>query len=114
MFGDILSDTAAMLTGSIGVASASLDKSGRGMYEPVMVQPRYSRSRDSQSTGDLLSVAMMLRYSLGEPDAATVIEQAVSNVLDQIPVLIFLPKVALRLALWLWVMLSFQQFKKGI
>ena len=85
MFGDILSDTAAMLTGSIGMLpSASLDKSGRGMYEPCHGSaPDIAGQGIANPLATILSVAMMLRYSLGEPDAATVIEQAVSNVLDQ-------------------------------
>ena len=85
MFGDILSDTAAMLTGSIGMLpSASLDKSGRGMYEPCHGSaPDIAGQGIANPLATILSVAMMLRYSLGEPDAATAIEQAVSNVLDQ-------------------------------
>ena len=85
MFGDILSDTAAMLTGSIGMLpSASLDKSGRGMYEPCHGSaPDIAGQGIANPLATILSVAMMLRYSLGEPQAATAIEQAVSNVLDQ-------------------------------
>ena len=85
MFGDILSDTAAMLTGSIGMLpSASLDKSGRGMYEPCHGSaPDIAGQGIANPLATILSVAMMLRYSLGEPDAATAIEKAVSNVLDQ-------------------------------
>ena len=85
MFGDILSDTAAMLTGSIGMLpSASLDKSGRGMYEPCHGSaPDIAGQGIANPLATILSVAMMLRYSLGKPDAATAIEQAVSNVLDQ-------------------------------
>lgn len=85
MFGDILSDTAAMLTGSIGMLpSASLDKSGRGMYEPCHGSaPDIAGQGIANPLATILSVAMMLRYSLGEPDAATAIEQAVSSVLDQ-------------------------------
>ena len=85
MFGDILSDTAAMLTGSIGMLpSASLDKSGRGMYEPCHGSaPDIAGQGIANPLATILSVAMMLRYSLGEPEAATAIEQAVSDVLDK-------------------------------
>lgn len=85
MFGDILSDTAAMLTGSIGMLpSASLDKQGKGMYEPVHGSAPDIAGQDlANPLATILSVAMMLRYSLGEPDLAAKIEQAVSSVLDQ-------------------------------
>ena len=85
MFGDILSDTAAMLTGSIGMLpSASLAKSGRGMYEPCHGSaPDIAGQGIANPLATILSVAMMLRYSLGEPEAATAIEQAVSDVLDK-------------------------------
>ena len=85
MFGDILSDTAAMLTGSIGMLpSASLDKRGRGMYEPCHGSaPDIAGQGVANPLATILSVAMMLRYSLGEPEAATAIEQAVSDVLDK-------------------------------
>ena len=84
MFGDILSDTAAMLTGSIGMLpSASLDKDGGGMYEPCHGSaPDIAGQSVANPLATILSVAMMLRYSLGAPDAAVAIEQAVSAVLD--------------------------------
>ena len=84
MFGDILSDTAAMLTGSIGMLpSASLDKDGGGMYEPCHGSaPDIAGQSVANPLATILSVAMMLRYSLGVPDAAIAIEQAVSAVLD--------------------------------
>ena len=84
MFGDILSDTAAMLTGSIGMLpSASLDKDGGGMYEPCHGSaPDIAGQSVANPLATILSVAMMLRYSLGAPDAAIAIEQAVSTVLD--------------------------------
>lgn len=84
MFGDILSDTAAMLTGSIGMLpSASLDKDGGGMYEPCHGSaPDIAGQSVANPLATILSVAMMLRYSLGAPDAAIAIEQAVSSVLD--------------------------------
>jgi 3-isopropylmalate dehydrogenase len=85
MFGDILSDTAAMLTGSIGMLpSASLDKNGGGMYEPCHGSaPDIAGQSIANPLATILSVAMMLRYSLGAPEAAIAIEQAVSSVLDE-------------------------------
>ncbi len=85
MFGDILSDAAAMLTGSIGMLpSASLDKSGRGLYEPCHGSaPDISGKGIANPLATILSVAMLLRYTLDVPEAATAIEQAVSRVLDQ-------------------------------
>ncbi len=85
MFGDILSDTAAMLTGSIGMLpSASLDKDGRGMYEPCHGSaPDIAGQGKANPLATILSVAMMLRYTLASAEAADAIEQAVSTVLDQ-------------------------------
>jgi 3-isopropylmalate dehydrogenase len=85
MFGDILSDAAAMLTGSIGMLpSASLDINGRGMYEPCHGSaPDIAGQGKANPLATILSVAMMLRYSLAEGDAADVIEKAVESVLDQ-------------------------------
>ncbi len=85
MFGDILSDAAAMLTGSIGMLpSASLDQAGRGMYEPCHgTAPDIAGQGKANPLATILSVAMMLRYSLSSPDAADAIEQAVSTVLDE-------------------------------
>jgi 3-isopropylmalate dehydrogenase len=85
MFGDILSDTAAMLTGSIGMLpSASLDKNGGGMYEPCHGSaPDIAGQGVANPLATILSVAMMLRYSLDAAQAADAIEQAVSDVLDQ-------------------------------
>ena len=84
MFGDILSDTAAMLTGSIGMLpSASLDKDGGGMYEPCHGSaPDIAGQGVANPLATILSVAMMLRYSLYAVEAADAIEKAVSNVLD--------------------------------
>lgn len=84
MFGDILSDAAAMLTGSIGMLpSASLDKDGRGMYEPCHGSaPDIAGQGKANPLATILSVAMMLRYTLAAPEAATAIETAVSAVLD--------------------------------
>jgi len=85
MFGDILSDTAAMLTGSIGMLpSASLDKNGKGMYEPIHGSaPDIAGTNTANPLATILSVAMMLRYSLNESSIADRIEQAVSDVLDR-------------------------------
>jgi 3-isopropylmalate dehydrogenase len=84
MFGDILSDEAAMITGSIGLLpSASLGGDGPGLFEPV-----HGSAPDIAGTGAanplamLLSVAMMLRHGLDLPDAATAIESAVEKALD--------------------------------
>jgi 3-isopropylmalate dehydrogenase len=85
MFGDILSDAAAMLTGSIGMLpSASLDKNGKGMYEPIHGSaPDITGQNKANPLATILSVAMMLRYTLGEAAMADRIEQAVVKVLDQ-------------------------------
>lgn len=85
MFGDILSDAAAMLTGSIGMLpSASLDQQGRGMYEPCHGSaPDIAGKGMANPLATILSMAMMLRYTLNEVPAAEAIEQAVSAVLDQ-------------------------------
>lgn len=85
MFGDILSDAAAMLTGSIGMLpSASMDKDGRGMYEPCHGSaPDIAGQGIANPLATILSAAMMLRYSLDMNSAAEAIEAAVSKVLDQ-------------------------------
>jgi len=85
MFGDILSDCAAMLTGSIGMLpSASLNADNCGMYEPIHGSaPDIAGQGVANPLATLLSVAMMLRYSLGEADLAARIDRAVSAVLDQ-------------------------------
>ena len=85
MFGDILSDCAAMLTGSIGMLpSASLNAGGKGMYEPIHGSaPDIAGQNVANPLATILSVAMMLRYSLDEPAMADRIEQAVERVLDQ-------------------------------
>ena len=85
MFGDILSDAAAMLTGSIGMLpSASLDENGKGMYEPIHGSaPDIAGQGVANPLATILSVAMMLRYSLDEAGMADRIEAAVRNVLDQ-------------------------------
>jgi len=85
MFGDILSDAAAMLTGSIGMLpSASLNEKGQGMYEPIHGSaPDIAGKGVANPLATILSVAMMLRYSLDEPTMAERIETAVTRVLDQ-------------------------------
>lgn len=85
MFGDILSDAAAMLTGSIGMLpSASLNAQNYGMYEPIHGSaPDIAGQGVANPLATILSVAMMLRYSLNEPQMADRIEQAVSDVLDK-------------------------------
>ncbi len=85
MFGDILSDTAAMLTGSIGMLpSASLDKNGKGMYEPIHGSaPDIAGRNTANPLATILSVGMMLRYSLNQAELADRIDQAVSDVLDK-------------------------------
>ncbi|MBY4675153.1 3-isopropylmalate dehydrogenase [Marinobacterium arenosum] len=85
MFGDILSDAAAMLTGSIGMLpSASLDVNGKGMYEPCHGSaPDIAGQGIANPLAMIVSAAMMLRHSLGMEEAAVKIEQAVDAVLDQ-------------------------------
>jgi 3-isopropylmalate dehydrogenase len=84
LFGDIVSDQAAMLTGSIGMLpSASLNEQGRGVYEPIHGSaPDIAGQGVANPLATILSVAMMLRYSLGEPALATRVEAAVGKVLD--------------------------------
>ena len=84
MFGDILSDAAAMLTGSIGMLpSASLNETGQGMYEPIHGSaPDIAGQNVANPLATILSVAMMLRYTLNETEMADRIEKAVSDVLD--------------------------------
>ena len=85
LFGDILSDEAAMLTGSIGMLpSASLDQSKKGMYEPCHGSaPDIAGKGVANPLATILSVAMMLRYTFNEEAAARAIEVAVGKVLDQ-------------------------------
>ena len=84
MFGDILSDEAAMLTGSIGMLpSASLDAHNKGMYEPIHGSaPDIAGRGVANPLATILSVAMMLRYTLDAVPYAEAVEQAVSAVLD--------------------------------
>jgi 3-isopropylmalate dehydrogenase len=85
MSGDILSDAAAMLTGSIGMLpSASLNASGAGMYEPIHGSaPDIAGQGIANPLATILSVAMMLRYSMDAAALAASIEAAVGSVLEQ-------------------------------
>ena len=85
LFGDILSDEASMLTGSIGMLpSASLDKSNKGLYEPSHGSaPDIAGQGIANPLATILSAAMMLRYSLGKAEQADRIEVAVQKVLAQ-------------------------------
>jgi 3-isopropylmalate dehydrogenase len=84
LFGDILSDEAAMLTGSIGMLpSASLGATGVGVFEPVHGSaPDIAGQDKANPIAQILSAAMMLKYALNQPLAATAIEEAISKVLD--------------------------------
>jgi len=83
LFGDILSDISAMLTGSIGMLPSASLSAGRGMYEPVHGSaPDIAGQDKANPIATILSVAMMLQYSLGAPEAARDIEAAVQKVLD--------------------------------
>jgi 3-isopropylmalate dehydrogenase len=83
MFGDILSDVAAMLTGSLGMLpSASLSASGSGMYEPVHgTAPDIAGQDKANPLATILSVGMLFRYSLDMPEAADNVDRAVAKVL---------------------------------
>ena len=85
LFGDILSDQASMLTGSIGMLpSASLNDKGQGLYEPSHGSaPDIAGQGIANPLATILSAAMLLRYSFGRGDLADKIEAAVSRVLDQ-------------------------------
>jgi len=85
MFGDILSDEASMITGSIGMLpSASLGSGSLGLYEPVHGSaPDIAGQDKANPLATILSAAMMLRYSLGQPEAANMIEDAVKRTLDK-------------------------------
>jgi len=85
MFGDIISDEVAMLTGSMGMlASASLNNDGFGLFEPAGGSAPDIAGRDiANPIAQILSAAMMLRYSLGQKKAAAAIEEAVATVLEQ-------------------------------
>jgi 3-isopropylmalate dehydrogenase len=83
IFGDILSDEASMLAGSIGMLpSASLDARGKGLYEPIHGSaPDLVGADKANPLATILSVGMMFRYTFGRPDLASRIEKAVRQVL---------------------------------
>jgi len=85
MFGDILSDEASMITGSIGmIPSSSLGSTSCGLYEPIHGSAPDIAGKDvANPIGTILSAAMMLRFSFDMPDEATAIENAVSEYLDK-------------------------------
>lgn len=85
IFGDILSDQASMLTGSIGMLpSASLNDTGKGLYEPSHGSaPDIAGQNKANPLATILSLAMLLRYSLNDEARATQVEQAVQKVLRQ-------------------------------
>ena len=85
IFGDILSDAASMLTGSIGMLpSASLDANGKGLYEPIHGSaPDIAGKNLANPLAMILSIAMMLRHSLGATAAADRVDNAVKSVLAQ-------------------------------
>ena len=85
IFGDILSDQASMLTGSIGMLpSASLDESGKGLYEPSHGSaPDIAGQDKANPLATILSLAMLLRYSLNDEARAAQVENAVQKVLEQ-------------------------------
>jgi 3-isopropylmalate dehydrogenase len=84
LFGDILSDEAAVLTGSIGMLPSASLGDGTGLYEPIHGSaPDIAGKGLANPVGTILSAAMLLRYSLGAGQAADAIEQAVENVLVQ-------------------------------
>jgi 3-isopropylmalate dehydrogenase len=85
IFGDILSDEASMITGSIGMLpSASLGATKLGLYEPIHGSaPDIAGQDKANPIATILSVAMLLRYSLDLPEEAAVIEKAVVSVLDK-------------------------------
>ncbi|MFZ6688978.1 3-isopropylmalate dehydrogenase [Undibacterium sp. SXout11W] len=85
LFGDILSDAAASLTGSIGMLpSASLDSNSKGLYEPSHGSaPDIAGKGIANPLATILSAAMMLRFSLGKPEQADRVETAVKKVLAQ-------------------------------
>jgi 3-isopropylmalate dehydrogenase len=85
IFGDILSDEASMLTGSIGMlGSASLDENRKGMYEPIHGSAPDIAGQDiANPLATILSVAMMMRYTFGLDEVADQIENAVKTVISQ-------------------------------
>jgi 3-isopropylmalate dehydrogenase len=85
MFGDILTDEASVLSGSMGMLpSASLGNSGPGLYEPIHGSaPDIAGKGIANPLGTILSAALMLRYSFGLQAEASAIESAVNKAIDQ-------------------------------
>jgi len=85
MFGDILSDEASMLTGSLGMlSSASLSANGPGLYEPAHGSaPDIAGQNKANPLATILSTAMMLKYSFNLVEEGNVIEEAVNSVLEK-------------------------------
>ncbi|MDV2054193.1 3-isopropylmalate dehydrogenase [Salmonella enterica subsp. enterica serovar Uzaramo] len=85
LFGDILSDECAMITGSMGMLpSASLNEQGFGLYEPAGGSaPDIAEKNIANPIAQILSLALLLRYSLDANDAATAIEQAINRALEE-------------------------------
>ena len=85
MFGDILSDEASMITGSIGmIPSSSLGEGTRGLYEPIHGSaPDIAGQDKANPIGTILSAAMMLKYSFGLAEESDAIEAAVNRVLEK-------------------------------
>ena len=85
MFGDMLSDEASMITGSIGmIPSSSLGEGSRGLYEPIHGSaPDIAGQNKANPIGTILAAAMMLKYSFDMDEEAEAVEEAVSRVLDQ-------------------------------
>jgi 3-isopropylmalate dehydrogenase len=85
LFGDILTDEASEFLGSIGLGgSASLGEGSFGLYEPIHgSSPDIAGMGKANPVGMMLSGAMLLRHSLGRPDEATAVEQAIGSTLDQ-------------------------------
>ena len=85
MFGDILSDEASMITGSIGmIPSSSLGEGSRGLYEPIHGSaPDIAGQNKANPIGTILAAAMILKYSFDMDEEAEAVEAAVSRVLDQ-------------------------------
>ena len=84
MFGDILSDEASMISGSIGMLPSASLGDGKGLYEPIHGSaPDIAGQDTANPLAAILSAAMLLRYTLNEPEAARSIEDAVSKALEQ-------------------------------
>ena len=86
LFGDILSDLAAVIPGSLGVLPSASLGDGPGLFEPVHGSAPDIAGKDlANPVGTMLSAAMMLKYSLGQPEAAEAVENAVKRALAEEP-----------------------------